>query len=84
MIKAGLTSSAVLLFLRFSTSFSLLCSSGSSLITKVGQINKHPILVQGSYPGGFQLHGISTVRRDIGSQKPVLVGVQPVDWVLTT
>lgn len=72
MIKATVTSSAVFLFLGFSTPFSLPCSSGASLTSKVRQINKSPLFVQCSYQGGFGLHGVSMLGRDIGSQHPRL------------
>lgn len=74
MIKAGVTGSAVLLFLRFWTSFSLSCSSGASLTTKAGHVNRYPLLVPGSFQGGFQPHGISTLEGTLEARTPVLLG----------
>lgn len=74
VIKARVTGSAVLLFLRFWTSFSLFCSSGASLTTKAGHISRYPLLVQGSCQGGFQLHGISTLEGALEASTPVLLG----------
>lgn len=71
MIRAGVTSSAALLFFGFSNPFSRSWCGGLPFpARKAGHTNKYPLLVQSLCSAGFQPHGIATPGRDIGRRHP--------------